>query len=99
MPTKEMFRFKVCRQVYVPVWSVKINSLRLLCIASQRVEEKSTISKLVWCWPPYRKPLTVRKGLHYLGGKMGNEHSQNNIKCIYNIVTSNLSSLMVQNKY
>ena len=38
-----MFRFKVCRQVSVPVWSVKINSLRLLCIASQRVEEKSTI--------------------------------------------------------
>ena len=46
MPTKEMFRFKVCRQVSVPVWSVKINSLRLLCIASQRVEEKSTIQNL-----------------------------------------------------
>ena len=30
---------------------------------------------------------------------MGNEHSQDNIKCIYNIVTSNLSSLMAQNKY
>ena len=62
MLTKEMFRFKVCRQVSVPVWSVKINSLRLFCIASQRVEEKSTISKLVWCWPPYGKPLAVRKG-------------------------------------
>ena len=33
------------------------------------------------------------------GGKMANEHSQDNIQCIYNIVTSNLSSLMVQNKY
>ena len=60
MPTKEMFRFKVCRQVSVPIWSVEI---RLFCIASQRVEEKSTISKLVWCWPPYRKALAVRKGL------------------------------------
>ena len=99
MPTKEMFRFKVCRQVSVPVWSVKINSLRPFCIASQRVKEKSTISKLVWCWPPYRKPLAVRKGLHYLRDKMGNEHSQDNIQCLYNIVTSNLLSLMVQNKY
>ena len=33
------------------------------------------------------------------GGKMGNEHSQDNIQCIYNIVTSNLSNLMVQNRY
>ena len=105
MPTKEMFRFKVCRKVSVPVWSVKINILRLFCIASQRVKEKSAVSKLVWCWPPYRKPLAVRKGLHYwqggwgVGGKMANEHSQDNIQCIYNIVTSNLSSLMVQNKY
>ena len=33
------------------------------------------------------------------GGKMGNEHSLDNIQCIYNIVTSNLSSLMVQKKY
>ena len=99
MLTKEMFRFKVCRQVSVPVWSVKINSLRLFCIASQRVEEKSTISKFERCCPPYRKPLAVRKGLHYLGGKMGNERSQDNIQCIYNIVTSNLSNLMVQNRY
>ena len=30
---------------------------------------------------------------------MGNEHSQDNIQCIYNIVTSDLSNLMVQNKY
>ena len=99
MPTKEMFRFKDCRQVSIAFWSVKINSLSLFCIASQRVKEKSTISKLVWCSPPYRKPLAVRKGLHYLGGKMGNEHSQDNIKCIYNIVTSNLSNLMVEDRY
>ena len=81
MPTKEMFRFKVCRQVSVPVWSVKINSLQLFCIASQRAKEKSTISKVVWCWPPYRKPLAVRKGLHYLGGKMATEH----LRIIYNV--------------
>ena len=94
-----IFYVQGCRQLSIPVWHVKINSLLqsfFFCIASQRVEENSTISKLVLCLPPHRKPLAVRKGRHYLGGKMGNEHSQDNMQCIYNIVTSNLSNLMIQ---
>ena len=89
MPTKEMFRFKVCRQVSVPIWSVEINSLRLFCIASHRVEKYHFKTCMVLA--------TLQKAF---GSEEGiTEHSQGNIQCIYNIVTSNLSSLMVQNKY
>ena len=76
----------------------------VFCVLSvSELKRMVTISKLGWCWPPYRKPLAVWKGWHYLEGggggwsKMGNKHSQDNN--VNNIVTSNLSNLRVHNKY
>lgn len=72
----------------------------VFCVLSvSELKRIVTISKLGWCWPPYRSLWQWgQDDIIWRGaGGGGNKHSQDNN--VNNTVTSNLSNLRVQNKY